>query len=94
MNDVDALENKEIKGLSVKALVTLIISTVSIVATVLGTYNSLDRKIDDVRQQKISDDRVNEMKITNLEVQIKALEAQNKDLQQQINENRRYLNEK
>lgn len=91
---MDALEQKEIRGLSWKALITLIICTASIVGTVLGTYNSLDRKIDDVKQQKISDDRLNEYRLRTIEVQLDATKTQVEALRQQVAENRRTMQAK
>lgn len=53
-----SLENKEIKGLSWKNLISLIIATVSICTTVLVSYSSLTAQIVRVRSEAQSDKEI------------------------------------
>lgn len=50
-----ALENKEIRGLSWKSLLALIVATISICSTVLVSYSSLTAQIVRVRSEAQAD---------------------------------------
>jgi len=78
-----AIENKEIKGLSIRTLLALIVATVSICTTVLVSYSSLTAQIvktnngmDKVQLKVESDLRYTELRMTVLEKTVTLLQMQ------------------
>lgn len=88
---MNPIEQKEIRGLSIKGLITLILCTVSICGTVLGTYNSVINRIDQMRTEKIGDDKVIDLRIRSLEETVKANRTAIDELRRQVSENRRAI---
>ena len=61
------VEEKEIKGITLKNVMWLISSTVTVVTSVLLTYSSLSSKIDAFMIKKGGEDAIQNMKLQNLE---------------------------
>lgn len=95
---MDAIETKEIRGLSIKALAWLISSTITIVGFVITSYfllkNNIERvdiKIDNVKTEKVSDDRYNDLRMRVMEANLKTLEQTIDNLRNQVGANSRQL---
>ncbi len=61
------VEEKEIKGITLKNVLWLISSTVTVVASVLLTYSSLSSKIDSFMIKQGGEDAIQNMKLQILE---------------------------
>jgi hypothetical protein len=79
------IEEREIRGLTGRALIWLVTSTITIVSSVTGSYILLNNKIekvnekidvniDKIRTEKIGDDKVIDLRIRVLEAEVKILE--------------------
>jgi hypothetical protein len=77
---VDAIETKEIRGMSLRTLATLIVCTISICTTVMGSYFSLNSDIKDLKVQKDQDEKYNDLRLRTLEIRVSATEVQYKEL--------------
>lgn len=91
---MDALETKEIRGLSLKALGWLIASTATILSFVISSYflivnkiEKVDNKIETDRTQKVSDDKYNDLRMKVLEAQVNTLSGQVDILRNQVGGN-------
>jgi hypothetical protein len=78
---MNPIESQEIRGLSVKALLTIIISTISIVASILATYNSIKSEIQNLSFRSEGDNKVinlrlsvTEKRLDNHDARIESLE--------------------
>lgn len=89
--NVTPIETREIRGLSIKGLITLIVCTISICGTVIGTYSSLNSKIDTLKIERQSEERITDLRIRTLETQLSALNTQVRQLEAQVNENGRLI---
>lgn len=76
-----SIEQKEIRGLSVKTLLTIIVCTVTMVSTTLGTYFSIQSSIREIRLEKQGDDKYLDLRLRTIEIRQSALELQLKELQ-------------
>lgn len=85
MKQMDAVETKEIRGLSLKALLWLIGSTVSIVTTIILTYAKLESKIE-INNLNV----VNKLEIT--DIRIKTVEADLQTTKNDLNSVRNEFN--
>ena len=74
-----AIEQKELKGITVKNLLITVISTASIVASVMTTYFQLRNDIHDVKVQTDTQSRITE-------IRLKVLEGDVVVLQQEVDE--------
>ena len=88
---MEPIENREVRGFNVKNIVTLVACTASIVATTIGSYQSLKAQISDVqtstdsqikmnKQENASDWKYNDLKMKTIELSIATLELQIKEL--------------
>jgi hypothetical protein len=75
-SEMNPIETKEIRGISLKALGAIIISTASIVGTVLGTYYALTNKIESIQMQNISEGKLVDLKMQQLDLQMKFQQTQ------------------
>jgi hypothetical protein len=71
---VTNIETKEIKGITLKGIITLIICTASIVGTTLFNYFSLQGDIRSIREQQINTDRYWELRLQSVELNIGIIE--------------------
>lgn len=71
-----AIENQQIKGVTVGTFKTIIVSTVITCSTVIGIYYSLVSKIDKIAQSTESNNKLIELRLSYLEQKINALEIQ------------------
>ena len=72
------IEHKELRGITIKNLMVTIMSTASIVASVITTYQGLKDDIHDVSMKQETQARI-------YDVRLKLLESEMAVLQQQIN---------
>lgn len=86
--EMNPIETKEIRGLNLKLLVTLIICTATTVGTVASTYFSLIRKIDKIESQRTSDDRFNDLRLKTMEANIQVIQTQVESLKEDVKLNR------
>lgn len=77
---IEPIENKEIRGLSIRNMLTIIACTIGSTLTTLTTYYNLKSDITDVRVSKDSDARLNDLKMRVMDQRIDAMEIQIKDL--------------
>lgn len=71
-----AIENQQIKGITIGTLKSILISTVVICSTIIGIYYSLVAKIDKISQSTESSNKLTELRLSYLEQKINALEIQ------------------
>ncbi|MDB4919866.1 hypothetical protein [Mucilaginibacter sp.] len=74
-----AIENRQLKGITIKNVVVTIISTASIVASVITTYFGLKTDIQTIKSAQETESRING-------IRIKILEDQAALLQKEVNE--------
>lgn len=96
---MDALETKEIRGLSIKALSWLLGSTIMIVSSVMASYFlikndivKVDTKVETLRNEKNSDDRYNDLRMKVIEAQVNTLGGQVDVLRTQVSRNTQNIN--
>jgi hypothetical protein len=70
------IEQKQLKGITVKNLIVTIVSTVSIVVSVMSTYFQLKDDIHDVKTEQQTQTRVNEIRLKVLESQVALLQRE------------------
>ena len=71
-----AIENKELKGVTVKNLIITVMSTASIVASVITTYFGLKTEIQNIRASQAAETRINNIRIQILEDNVKLLQGE------------------
>jgi hypothetical protein len=97
---MNPLETKEIRGLSIKALGWLLGSTIMIVSSVMTSYFlikndivKVDNKVETVRNEKVSDDKYNDLRLKVIEAQVNTLGGQVDVLRTQVGSNSQRLNQ-
>lgn len=82
-----SIEQKEIRGISLRNLITLIACTITICTTVMGTYfslttnqNNIQKALDEVKLQKQNDEKYTDLRLRTMEIRIDNLELQNKEI--------------
>lgn len=70
------IEHREIKGITLKNLVVTIISMVSIVVSIMGTYFELKTDIQDLTIRQDAQSRINEIRLKVLESQVSVLQKE------------------
>jgi hypothetical protein len=73
---MSAIENQQIKGITIGTLKSILISTVVICSTIIGIYYSLVTKIDKIAQSTEANNKLIELRLSYLEQKINALEIQ------------------
>ena len=71
-----AIENKELRGITVKNLIITVMSTASIVASVITTYFGLKTEIQNIRASQETETRINNIRIRVLEDNVKLLQGE------------------
>ena len=71
-----AIENQQIKGMTVGTFKSVLVSTVVICSTIIGIYYSLVAKIDKIAQTTEANSKLTELRLSYLEQKINALEIQ------------------
>jgi cell division protein FtsX len=71
-----AIENQQIKGMTIGTFKSVLVSTVVICSTIIGIYYSLVAKIDKIAQSTESNNKLTELRLSYLEQKINALEIQ------------------
>lgn len=71
---MNAIETKELRGINVKNLLSLIGATITICSIVLLTYSKLEAKIERFELQKQGDEKYTELRLRTLELNIKSIE--------------------
>jgi len=71
-----AIEQHELKGITIKNIIVTIVSTASIVASVMTTYFNLKNDMSQLRDRQETTDRVNEIRLKVLESQVNVLQQQ------------------
>lgn len=84
--EMTPLEQKEIRGLSGKTLIALLICTITIVSSVVGTYFSLQGDIRELRLQREGEEKYADLRIRTIEVKMAAIELQYKELSSKYDE--------
>ncbi|QEC79045.1 hypothetical protein [Mucilaginibacter ginsenosidivorax] len=74
------LDQREIRGITLKNITVTIISTVSIVVSVMTTYFQLKGDIRDVRSTQETQNRVNEIRLKVLEGEVAILQQEVREL--------------
>lgn len=92
--EMTPIETKELKGVSLKLLVWLIASTVTIVASVTTSYITLSNKIDSLQRDKAADDRYNDLRLQTMSVQIQSIQAQVDNIKNDVKANQQRLESK
>lgn len=85
-----SLEEKEIRGLSLKNLLYFIGTIVSLV----GVYFTLRGDIRELKKEREGDDRYNELRLKTMELNISSLQVQINDLRNQVIENTKNIDKK
>jgi TolA-binding protein len=91
--EMNPIESKEIRGISLKGLFWLLGCTASIIVSSLTSYNRLNSKIDELKIQKGADDRVYQQQIRVMETQISALQVTIESLRTEVYRNQRAIQE-
>jgi hypothetical protein len=78
---MNPLESKEIRGLSVKNIITIVSCTVAIVSTVLGSWFNLKGELSALQRDRQSDEKYNDLRIKTIELKIETLNLDIRDLQ-------------
>lgn len=86
-HQVELIENREIRGLSYKTGLTILISTITIVVSIVTIYFLLKQDIANIRIEKAKDDQYNNLRMTLIETDIKTLNLKLENLTNQINYN-------
>jgi len=71
-----AIENQQIKGMTIGTFKSVLVSTVVICSTIIGIYYSLVAKIDKIAQTTEANSKLTELRLSYLEQKINALEIQ------------------
>lgn len=71
-----AIENQQIKGVTIGTVKTIIVSTAVICSTVLGIYYGLVTKIEKIAQTTETNNKLIELRLSYLEQKMNALEIQ------------------
>jgi cell division protein FtsL len=74
------LDQREIRGITLKNITVTIISTISIVVSVMTTYFQLKGDIRDVRSTQETQNRVNEIRLKVLEGEVTILQQEVREL--------------
>jgi hypothetical protein len=79
---MSAIETKELRGISAKTVVWLVMTTATIVATIIGTYNKLSIQISEIVITNQANIKVYDLRIEALERRLDALDLQINQLKQ------------
>jgi len=71
-----AIEQRELKGITIKNIIVTIFSTASIVASIMTTYFNLKSDVAELRNKQEITDRVNEIRLKLLESQVAVLQQE------------------
>lgn len=71
-----SIEQRQLKGITVKNILVTVMSTASIVATVMGSYFQLRSDLHDMRIQQDSQNRITDIRLKVLESQVSMLQHQ------------------
>lgn len=81
-----SIETKEIRGISLRNIIALVVCTVTICTTVMGTYFKLQAnqkdvfvQLNEIKLQKANDEKYTDLRLRTLEIRIENLEIQNKE---------------
>lgn len=83
----EAFETKEVRGISLKFLYTIIAATVLIVSSVVLSYSKLAAQIAKQESQSMNDGKYNDLRMRQLEINVQALEVQIAEIIKQVNNN-------
>lgn len=79
-SDMTPIEQKQIRGVTMKTLWAIITSTTVIVGTVLTGSNNIRNEILLIKKDQETAGKINELKIREIEARMSAIEADNKEL--------------
>jgi hypothetical protein len=74
------IEEREIKGITLKNILVTFISTISIVGSIMFNYFQLKGDIQDVKSTQETTNRVNEIRLKVLESQVSLLQDQVREI--------------
>lgn len=80
----DSIETKELRGVSLRTMYTVIIATAVIVISVVGTYSSLKEQINSIAKDKESETKLNNLRMLQLEQRQTQMEMTLKELSTRI----------
>lgn len=75
-----AIETKELRGVSLKTMYTLVVTTMIICISIYSSYSSIIAKINEIVLTNQSNDKLYDLRLKALEQKITAIEIQLKDL--------------
>lgn len=81
---MEPIENRELRGVSIRTLIIVISCTISIMATVMGTYAALSGSIKQIEFQVGKDSGLNDLKMRNLEQKIDMNSLRIKEINEKI----------
>lgn len=84
---VELIENKEIRGLSFRTLLAMLISTVTIVISIASFYFLLKGDISTINLNKEKDDKYNNLRMGIMETQVKELQTRVDNLREDVRNN-------
>ena len=84
MEDMTAIETKELKGVNLKNIVAIIIATVGICTTTVVSYTKLESKIEMVGLKDEGDDRYNELRLRTIEINLSSMDLRIKELENKL----------
>jgi peptidoglycan hydrolase CwlO-like protein len=87
------LEDQQIKGLSYRTFISILVSTIITVSSVVGVYYSLRGDIKDINLQKSADDRYRDLQMQTLQTTINSLQVQVENVRNQVNQNSKQIKE-
>lgn len=82
MSETSSIENRPIRGFTVKNIIMVVMSTASIVYTVVTTSNDIREQIKDLKNQQETVNRVNDIRLKILETDVTILKQEVQALQQ------------
>lgn len=88
------IADSNIKGLRWRDLITIVVCTATIVASVLGVMSSLKSEIRTIKSNNVSDSRLIELRLSTAEATLRALQTQIDGLRTDIYINRRNIENK
>lgn len=80
------VDTREIRGLNLRIIITIVIATISIVSTVLITKDSLQSQIQDIRKDQSQFGQVNDLNFKIFDIRVKSFEARLDAVEKKVNE--------
>lgn len=87
------LDSKEIRGINIKVMLTILIAVISSTITIVMTINKLETSILKIQSIQEKQSEVTDLKLRTLDIRITNLEGEQKEQNFQIQKNEEKLND-